>query len=41
MPRWVFIQANIFLDNGDVILKEYEPSKEVAIQSYYKRIAQL
>jgi dipeptidyl-peptidase-3 len=38
MPRWVFVQANTFLDNGDVILKEYEPSKEGVIQSWCERM---
>jgi dipeptidyl-peptidase-3 len=37
MPRWVFVQPNTFLDNGHVILKEYEASREGVIQSWYER----
>jgi dipeptidyl-peptidase III len=38
IPRWVFVQANTFLDNGDIILKEYEASKEGVIQSWCGRM---
>jgi dipeptidyl-peptidase III len=38
MPRWAFVQANTFLDNGDVVLKEYEPSTKGVIQSWYERM---
>ena len=38
MPRSAFVQANTFLDNGDVVLKEYEPSTEGVIQSWYERV---
>jgi dipeptidyl-peptidase III len=41
MPRWVFVQANTSLDNGDVTLKEYEPSREGVIQSWYERMVLL
>lgn len=36
-PKWVFVQANTFLEGDDVTLKEYEPSKEGVIQSWYER----
>jgi dipeptidyl-peptidase-3 len=37
LPKWVFVQANTFLENGNVFLKEYEPTKEGVIQSWYER----
>jgi dipeptidyl-peptidase III len=37
-PRWVFVQANTFLEGDDVILKEYELSKEGVIRSWYERM---
>lgn len=37
-PKWVFVQANTFLEGDDVILKEYEPSKEGVIRSWYERM---
>ncbi|KAF1975757.1 peptidase M49, dipeptidyl-peptidase III [Bimuria novae-zelandiae CBS 107.79] len=37
-PKWVFVQANTFLnDGGEVILKEYEPTPEGVVQSWAER----
>ncbi|KAL8993729.1 MAG: hypothetical protein Q9169_006126 [Polycauliona sp. 2 TL-2023] len=36
-PKWVFVQANTFLDGEDVSLKEYEPTPEGVIQSWLER----
>lgn len=36
-PKWVFVQANTFLDGGEAILKEYEPTNEGVIQSWAER----
>ncbi len=37
-PMWIFVQANTFLKDGDVILKEYEATKEGVIQSWFERM---
>ena len=36
-PKWVFLQANTFLDGKEVILREYEPTAEGVIQSWAER----
>lgn len=36
-PRWVFVQANTFLDGEQVILKEYEATTIGVIQSWVER----
>jgi dipeptidyl-peptidase-3 len=36
-PKWVFVQANTFLDGGKVTLKEYPPTREGVIQSWAER----
>jgi dipeptidyl-peptidase-3 len=36
-PKWVFVQANTFLDGDEVALKEYEPTFEGVIQSWAER----
>ena len=32
-PKWVFVEANTFLDDGRIILKEYDPTPEGVNQS--------
>lgn len=36
-PKWVFVQANTFVDGEEVMLKEYEPTREGVIQSWAER----
>ena len=36
-PKWGFVQANTFLEAGQVTLKEYPPNKEGVIQSWAER----
>lgn len=36
-PKWVFVQANTFLEEGEVRLKEYESSVEGVVQSWAER----
>ncbi len=36
-PRKVFVQANTFEEDGEVVLKEYEPTMEGMIQSFAER----
>ncbi|KAI9033802.1 peptidase family M49 [Phycomyces nitens] len=36
-PRKVFVQANTFIENGKVVLKDYEPTAVGMIQSYVER----
>ena len=36
-PRWLFVQANTYVDGADITLKEYEPTKEGLIQSWAER----
>ncbi|KAL8736416.1 MAG: hypothetical protein Q9166_000208 [cf. Caloplaca sp. 2 TL-2023] len=36
-PKWVFVQANTFLDDKEVSLKEYEATPEGVIQSWSER----
>ncbi|KAI4188464.1 MAG: hypothetical protein L6R41_002143 [Letrouitia leprolyta] len=36
-PKWVFVQANTFLDGEEVTLKEYNPTPEGVIQSWLER----
>ncbi|RFU25600.1 hypothetical protein B7463_g10739, partial [Scytalidium lignicola] len=35
--KWVFVQANTFIEGEEVILKEYEPGVEGVIQSWVER----
>lgn len=35
--KWIYVQANTYLDGEDVILKEYEETKEGIIQSWAER----
>ncbi|KAH8813356.1 peptidase family M49-domain-containing protein [Xylogone sp. PMI_703] len=37
IPKWVFVQANTFVEGEKVILKEYEPTVEGVIQSWIER----
>lgn len=36
-PKWVFVQANTFLNGDEVTLKEYEPTIEGVVQSWAER----
>jgi dipeptidyl-peptidase-3 len=36
-PKWKFVQANTFLSNGSVSVKEYEATNEGIIQSWAER----
>lgn len=36
-PKWVFVQANTFLDGDEVTLKEYDPSPQGVFQSWAER----
>jgi dipeptidyl-peptidase III len=36
-PKWVFVQANTFLEDGRVTLKEYEPTPAGVIESWAER----
>jgi dipeptidyl-peptidase-3 len=36
-PKWVFVQANTFLEAGKVALKEYPPTREGVVQSWAER----
>lgn len=36
-PKLVFVQANTFLDGGEVALREYEPISRGVIQSWAER----
>ncbi|KAF2270745.1 peptidase M49, dipeptidyl-peptidase III [Lojkania enalia] len=36
-PKWVFVQANTFLRDNEVVLKEYEPTAKGVIQSWVER----
>lgn len=36
-PKWVYVQANTYLEGEEVRLKEYEPTKEGVIQSWVER----
>ena len=36
-PKWVFVQANTFLRDDEVVLKEYEPTAKGVVQSWIKR----
>ncbi|KAL8936847.1 MAG: hypothetical protein Q9216_004714 [Gyalolechia sp. 2 TL-2023] len=36
-PKWVFVQANTFLDGDEVSLKEYEATPEGVVQSWLER----
>jgi len=36
-PKWVFVQANTFLDGDEVILKEYDATFRGVIQSWAER----
>ncbi|KAF2124107.1 peptidase M49, dipeptidyl-peptidase III [Dothidotthia symphoricarpi CBS 119687] len=36
-PKWVFVQANTFLHNEEVILKEYPTTAEGVVQSWAER----
>jgi len=36
-PKWVFAQANTFLDGDEVTVKEYEPTCPGVIQSWAER----
>jgi dipeptidyl-peptidase-3 len=37
-PRKVFVQGNTFVNDGQVVLKEYEASPVGMIQSYIERL---
>lgn len=37
-PKWVFVQANTFLEGGKVTLKEYPTTKEGVVQSWAERL---
>lgn len=36
-PKWVFVQANTFLDGDEVTIKEYEPTYHGIVQSWAER----
>lgn len=36
-PKWIYVQANTFLDGQKVILKEYDPTTRGVIQSWAER----
>jgi dipeptidyl-peptidase-3 len=36
-PKWIFVQANTFLEGDEAILKEYEPTMEGVYQSWMER----
>jgi dipeptidyl-peptidase-3 len=36
-PRWVFVQANTFLEGDEVLLKEYDATPQGVIQSWAER----
>ncbi|KAB5575623.1 peptidase family M49-domain-containing protein [Coniochaeta sp. 2T2.1] len=36
-PRWVFVQANTFLQDDEVALREYEPTTRGVVQSWVER----
>lgn len=36
-PKWVFVQANTFIEDGQVILREYDATPEGVIQSWAER----
>lgn len=36
-PRWVFVQANTFLEGDDVLLKEYDATPQGVTQSWAER----
>jgi dipeptidyl-peptidase-3 len=36
-PKWVFVQANTFLQGDEVILREYASTEEGVIQSWAER----
>ena len=36
-PKWVFSQANTFVNGDEVVLKEYPPTPEGVIQSWAER----
>ncbi len=36
-PRWIFVQANTFLDGEQLVLKEYEATITGVIQSWVER----
>ena len=36
-PRWVFVQANTFIEDGQVSLKEYDATPEGVVQSWAER----
>ena len=36
-PKWVFVQANTFLEGEDVLLKEYDATPEGVVQSWADR----
>mgnify|MGYP001590984948 CR=1 FL=1 len=37
-PKWVFVQANTFLNGDQVSLREYDATEEGVIQSWAERI---
>jgi dipeptidyl-peptidase-3 len=37
IPKWVFVQANTFLQGDEVVLKEYEPTAAGVVQSWFER----
>ena len=36
-PKMVFVQPNIFIESNEIILREYEASREGLIKSWYER----
>lgn len=36
-PKWKFVQANTFIERGQVVLKEYNPTNEGIVQSWAER----
>ena len=36
-PKWVFVQANTFIEDGQMILREYDATPEGVIQSWAER----
>ena len=37
-PRQIFVQSNTFIEDGEVVMKDYEPSVQGVIQSWAERV---